>query len=148
MLSSTLLRLFQSLEECPDYLYDVGFQVDLTEQPNVILPKLRDGSYMVNYSSQTGFSTTDGSLLGGSALGETSGAKKARISQRLISKELKMLLAGTDFIPSIPISTLTTVPPLAASSDKGDQSMAQPHSSRVLPRQEVFCTWRPVFAGC
>ena len=31
-----------------DVVYHVGFQVDLTEQPNVILPKLRDGSYMVN----------------------------------------------------------------------------------------------------
>jgi hypothetical protein len=31
--------------------HHVGFQVDLAEQPNAILQKLRDGSYIVNYSS-------------------------------------------------------------------------------------------------
>jgi PAS domain S-box-containing protein len=31
--------------------YHVGFQVDLTEQPHAILQTMRDGSYIVNYSS-------------------------------------------------------------------------------------------------
>lgn len=34
-----------------DIAYFVGFQVDLVEQPGAILEKMRDGSYMVNYSS-------------------------------------------------------------------------------------------------
>ncbi len=34
-------------------MYHVGFQVDLTEQPNAILEKLKDGSYIVNYPPQT-----------------------------------------------------------------------------------------------
>ncbi|KAG7448421.1 uncharacterized protein BT62DRAFT_705415 [Guyanagaster necrorhizus] len=32
-----------------EVVYHVGFQVDLTEQPNAILEKLKDGSYIVNY---------------------------------------------------------------------------------------------------
>ncbi|KAF4618243.1 hypothetical protein D9613_011686 [Agrocybe pediades] len=32
--------------------YHVGFQVDLTEQPNVILDKLREGSYVMDYAAQ------------------------------------------------------------------------------------------------
>jgi hypothetical protein len=32
-------------------IYHVGFQVDLTQQPNAILQRLKDGSYIVNYSS-------------------------------------------------------------------------------------------------
>ncbi|KAI0260724.1 hypothetical protein BC834DRAFT_898861 [Gloeopeniophorella convolvens] len=38
-------------EEQNDVVFHVGFQVDLTEQPNAILQKLKDGSYMVDYSS-------------------------------------------------------------------------------------------------
>ncbi|KAF8518376.1 hypothetical protein BU17DRAFT_24106, partial [Hysterangium stoloniferum] len=34
----------------------VGFQVDLAEQPGAILQKLRDGSYIVNYSATAGTS--------------------------------------------------------------------------------------------
>ncbi|EIW70466.1 hypothetical protein TREMEDRAFT_73480 [Tremella mesenterica DSM 1558] len=33
-----------------DIVYHVGFQVDLVEQPNVILRNMRDGSYQVNYT--------------------------------------------------------------------------------------------------
>ncbi|KAK0203876.1 blue light receptor [Desarmillaria ectypa] len=36
-----------------EVVYHVGFQVDLTEQPNAILEKLKDGSYIVNYPLQT-----------------------------------------------------------------------------------------------
>ncbi|KAI0761095.1 PAS domain-containing protein, partial [Irpex lacteus] len=50
-------------EEADEVVYQIGFQVDLTEQPNAILQKLRDGSYMVNYSRDTrtvpGTSRTD-----------------------------------------------------------------------------------------
>lgn len=38
-------------EEQNDVVFHVGFQVDLTEQPNAVLQKLRDGNYMVNYRS-------------------------------------------------------------------------------------------------
>lgn len=37
--------------ESGEITHCVGFQVDLAEQPNAILQKLRDGSYIVNYSS-------------------------------------------------------------------------------------------------
>ncbi|PFH49425.1 hypothetical protein AMATHDRAFT_116853, partial [Amanita thiersii Skay4041] len=106
-----------------EVVYHVGFQVDLTEQPNVILQKLRDGSYMVNYSAQAGLLNSP--VYGGSATSISSGAKKAQsIAQPLVSKDLKKLLADTDFVSSIPISSSTTVPqPLSASSaEKADQS--------------------------
>ncbi|VDC00293.1 unnamed protein product [Peniophora sp. CBMAI 1063] len=37
-------------DEQDEVVYHVGFQVDLTEQPNAILERLRNGTYMVNYS--------------------------------------------------------------------------------------------------
>lgn len=37
--------------ESGEITHCVGFQVDLAEQPNAIMEKLRDGSYIVNYSS-------------------------------------------------------------------------------------------------
>nr|CAG8443794.1 483_t:CDS:10 [Entrophospora candida] len=36
--------------ESDDIAYFVGFQVDLVEQPNAILEKMKDGTYVVNYS--------------------------------------------------------------------------------------------------
>ncbi|KAJ1911686.1 hypothetical protein IWQ60_010023 [Tieghemiomyces parasiticus] len=36
--------------ETDEITYFVGFQVDLVEQPNAILEKMKDGSYIVNYS--------------------------------------------------------------------------------------------------
>ncbi|RKP40006.1 PAS domain-containing protein [Dimargaris cristalligena] len=36
--------------ETNEITYFVGFQVDLVEQPNAILEKMKDGSYIVNYS--------------------------------------------------------------------------------------------------
>lgn len=105
-----------------EVVYHVGFQVDLTEQPNVILQKLRDGSYMVNYSAPMGFSNVNGLLLGGSALGTTSGAKKVQIAQPLISKELKKMLEDPDFVRSIPISNSTTVPPAVTSTTSADKA--------------------------
>lgn len=43
-------------DDTDDVSYFVGFQVDLAEQPNAILQKLRDGSYMVDYSRRAPFS--------------------------------------------------------------------------------------------
>ena len=39
-------------EEADDVVYHVGFQVDLTEQPKSILSRLKDGTYVVNYSDK------------------------------------------------------------------------------------------------
>lgn len=42
-----------SPEEVDDVVYHIGFQVDLTEQPKSILSKLKDGTYVVNYSDKS-----------------------------------------------------------------------------------------------
>lgn len=53
-LLSSLVRLTSlSIPICWDteeIAYFVGFQVDLVDQPNAILDRMRDGSYIVNYS--------------------------------------------------------------------------------------------------
>lgn len=43
--------LYNGPDEQDEVVYHVGFQVDLTEQPNAILERLRDGTYKVNYST-------------------------------------------------------------------------------------------------
>ncbi|KZT64653.1 hypothetical protein DAEQUDRAFT_600045 [Daedalea quercina L-15889] len=45
-----------SADDQDEVAYYVGFQVDLAEQPSAILQKLRDGSYMVDYSRRAPFS--------------------------------------------------------------------------------------------
>ncbi|KAF8155425.1 hypothetical protein B0H34DRAFT_624907, partial [Crassisporium funariophilum] len=102
-----------------DVVYQVGFQVDLSEQPNAILEKLRDGSYIVNYSAGSGVPSFGGMqqqerrvLQQGSSTATTGGRerKSAAIPTVVISKELKRILADPAFLRSIPITTSTTVP--------------------------------------
>lgn len=40
-----------NFDEQGDVVYQIGFQVDLSEQPNAILEKLRHDSYVVDYTS-------------------------------------------------------------------------------------------------
>ncbi|KAH7918646.1 hypothetical protein BV22DRAFT_1024249 [Leucogyrophana mollusca] len=87
-------------EEADDVVYHVGFQVDLTEQPNAILQKLRDGSYIVNYSATSSIP----SML--------SMPRDRRINSppsSVLSKELKSLIADTKFTSSVPLSTAANV---------------------------------------
>ncbi|TFY63930.1 hypothetical protein EVG20_g6130 [Dentipellis fragilis] len=87
-------------EEADDVVYHVGFQVDLSEQPNAILQKLRDGSYMVNYSSNyvgalpmAGYSSRD--------------RRNKAYSTNALSKTLRNLLEDETFIPSVSAPPLT-----------------------------------------
>ena len=85
-------------EEADEVVYQIGFQVDLTEQPNAILQKLRDGSYMVNYSREAA------SLSGGS---KPDWRNNPSIASG-VSKSLRALLNSDDFLPSLPFSLSTT----------------------------------------
>ena len=85
-------------EEADEVVYHVGFQVDLTEQPNAILQKLRDGSYMVNYSNNVAYPAPSSSKDWRSNPSSMVG----------ISKQLRALLNDQDFIQSIPLSISTT----------------------------------------
>ncbi|KAJ3564533.1 hypothetical protein NP233_g8233 [Leucocoprinus birnbaumii] len=96
-----------------DVVYHVGFQVDLTEQPNAILEKLRDGSYIVDYGAQSRSQYPQPTGLG---LHNVKDRKSQAIPSTRMSRELKKLLADPAFISSIPITTLTTIPPSQPSS--------------------------------
>jgi PAS domain S-box-containing protein len=84
-------------DEQDDYVYHVGFQVDLTEQPNAILQRLRDGSYIVNYSMGNGPGSVPALALRDRKMhGGHHGPR---------SKELQGLLADPNFLATIPITS-------------------------------------------
>ncbi|THH17372.1 hypothetical protein EW146_g3427 [Bondarzewia mesenterica] len=83
-----------SPEENEEVIYHVGFQVDLTEQPNAILRKLRDGSYMVNYSANLAIPST----------GMVSHARERRhnaYALNAVSQDLKVLLNDEAFLEAV-----------------------------------------------
>ena len=84
-------------DEADDVVYHIGFQVDLTEQPKSILSKLKDGTYVVNYSDKS--------------LNLPSGAPRdwrtSSLSMRGMSKDLRALLADPAFSASFHLSTST-----------------------------------------
>ncbi|KAI0031856.1 hypothetical protein K488DRAFT_51137 [Vararia minispora EC-137] len=79
-------------EEQDQVAYHVGFQVDLTKQPNAILSNLRDGTYMVNYSSQS-------SISGPSPLSARD--RKNRAYSLSISQDMLDMLNDSPFLSSI-----------------------------------------------
>ncbi|KAF9239897.1 hypothetical protein BU15DRAFT_46272 [Melanogaster broomeanus] len=88
-------------EEVDEVVYHVGFQVNLTEQPNHILEKLRDGSNCVNYSMR--------GISGDLVLTGLGQGKHGHMMSVAVSKELRNLIADTTFTDSVPISTGTNV---------------------------------------
>ncbi|KAH8073796.1 PAS domain-containing protein, partial [Cristinia sonorae] len=91
-------------QEVDEYVYHVGFQVDLTEQPNVILNKLRDGSYAVNYSAQSIVTQQSNPPPPLASRDWRSNAS----AMPGTSKELKALLTDTTFVNSLPLQTQGT----------------------------------------
>jgi PAS domain S-box-containing protein len=83
--------------EAEDVVYQVGFQVDLTEQPNAILQKLRDGSYMVNYANNMSYPP---------ATQKDTKTNAPTITG--VSKQFRNALNNQDFVSSIPIHASTT----------------------------------------
>lgn len=105
-------------EEADEVVYQVGFQVDLTEQPNAILQKLRDGSYIVNYS--TGATTAPSLVI------PLRDRRFSSHSSDAVSKDLRALLAEPSFLKSIPLSKSTTA---SSTIDKGD---SPPEGNKLL----------------
>ncbi|KAJ3847807.1 photoreceptor A [Lentinula lateritia] len=94
-------------------IYHVGFQVDLTEQPNAILEKLKDGSYIANFAANNPLTINPPSISfqGGGNLG--SGAmhslisrdrKMHSISAPVITSEFKAMIEDSNFVSNHPIS--------------------------------------------
>nr|AHB37085.1 white collar 1-like protein [Ganoderma lucidum] len=86
-----------SPEEADDVVYHIGFQVDLTEQPKSILSKLKDGTYVVNYSDKPV----------PSAHIPTRDWRTSSMTMRGLSKDLRALLADSAFTSSFKLSTST-----------------------------------------
>ena len=74
--------------------YFVGFQVDLAEQPNAILQKLRDGSYIVDYSRRPPFSAP--------SVPVQRNWRTASAAMAGASSELHSLLADPSFLDAFP----------------------------------------------
>ncbi|OAX36350.1 hypothetical protein K503DRAFT_695282 [Rhizopogon vinicolor AM-OR11-026] len=100
-------------EEADEVVYHVGFQVDLTEQPNAILQKLRDGSYIVNYSI-----TANGSVP--TPLGPPARGRLPLPSNSVLSKDLRSLMTDAKFTSSVPLSTSVNISPSSLTPDKPD----------------------------
>ncbi|KAI0739224.1 PAS domain-containing protein, partial [Daedaleopsis nitida] len=86
-----------SPDEADDVVYHIGFQVDLTEQPKSILSKLKDGSYVVNYSDKP-FPVPPPS---------SRDWRSSSLAMRGTSKDLRSLLSDPAFIASFHLSTTT-----------------------------------------
>ena len=91
-------------EEADEVVYHVGFQVDLTEQPNAILQSMWDGSYIVNYGA-------------GAPAVPSLPAPPPRERKVIISKDLQALLYPA-FVNSLPISTSAIAPTFENTLDK------------------------------
>jgi PAS domain-containing protein len=100
-------------EEADEVAYHVGFQVDITEQPNAILQKLRDGSYIVNYTVGAGVPVP-------SPHGPPSRGRLALPSSSVLSKDLRSLITDAKFTSSVPLSTSVNIPPSTTAPDKPD----------------------------
>ena len=94
-------------EEADEVIYHVGFQVDLTEQPNAILRQLWNGSYIVNYGA---VAPAIPSLP----------APPPHEHRAIISKNFQALLSDPAFINLLPISTSTIAPTSENTHDKSN----------------------------
>lgn len=127
-----------------DVVFQVGFQVDLTEQPSMILEKLKNGSYLVDYSTQNLFQgkSNAGPLIGiggltGLGAGGGPGTRERRttlIPKITISKQMKRLLNDPGFVRSIHIThsmlnQATPAPPPSSTSSPSTTTTSTGESS-------------------
>lgn len=105
-------------DDTDDVSYFVGFQVDLAEQPNAILQKLRDGSYMVDYSRRAPFSAP--------SVPVQRNWRTASAAMAGASSELHNLLSEPSFFDSFPFA-------LPGSSGSGVVLSSAPTTTVPLP---------------
>jgi len=106
-------------EEQNDVAFHVGFQVDLTEQPNTVLEKLRDGSYMTNNSYLTAPNTPGRDR------------RNPNYVFNAVSEELRGLLCDPTFVSSIS-------PPTSSAEDVESQERNNPLSLLLLNAMPDF----------
>ncbi|GLB43253.1 putative PAS domain containing protein [Lyophyllum shimeji] len=96
--------------ELNDIVYHVGFQVYLTEQPNVILERLRVGTYQQHEQDQ--HPSGPAAIFPSPAHTEAplTHRKVYTVPQVTMSPTLTSLLDSQTFLDSLPVSTSTTAP--------------------------------------
>ncbi|KAF8176064.1 hypothetical protein BJ912DRAFT_1133663 [Pholiota molesta] len=122
--------------EREEAVYQVGFQVDLTEQPNAILEKLRDGSYLVNYASVPGVQQRGAVVqvqVQAPPVAATARDRKANaIPPLVMSKDLRRMLADPAFLRSIPLTLTSTHPTPSTSSADDPAASGAGHALSLL----------------
>ena len=114
------------VDEHGEVAFHVGFQVDLSQQPDVILEKLRDGSYVVDYTHPPTRSTQQQQQQQQSSRPSVARERRQNtIPHVVVSKELKRLLVDPPFLRSLPITTSTTLQSSSSVSTVDDTSMTQ-----------------------
>jgi PAS domain S-box-containing protein len=92
-------------EEADQIAYHIGFQIDLSVQPDAILRKLEDGSYVSDNASQNVFPSM-GALA--PPVRDRRLVSMTSSSVVAVSKPLRILLANDKFVKSVPF---TPMPP-------------------------------------
>jgi len=96
-------------QEADQVAYHIGFQIDLSVQPDAILRKLQDGSYVTDNGNQNIFQPSMSAL--------TQPIRDRRFSSMTsssvipVSKSLRVLLANDRFIKSIPFTPMPSNSP-------------------------------------
>lgn len=114
-----------NIDEQGEVVFQVGFQVDLSAQPNAILEKLRDGSYVVDYAHPPRPTQQHQHQQHQFKPPVPRERKVTAIPPVVISKELKRLLVDPTFLRSLPITTSTTLQSSTSVSTIEDPSITQ-----------------------
>ena len=113
-----------------EVVFQVGFQVNLREQPNAILEKSKHGSYVIDYANSLTRPTQQQQDQHQQSRPAVSRERKSNhIPPAVISKELKRLLIDPAFLGSLPITTSTIQSPSPVSTTE-DPSI--PHLLHLL----------------
>jgi len=112
-------------EEQNDVAFHVGFQVDLTAQPNAILQKLRDGNYMLNHNSCLAVPNSN------SPSHSFRDRRNHNYALNAVSEELRGLLSDPSFISSIS-------PPTSSAEEAESQAGNHPLSVLLLNAMPDF----------
>ena len=95
--------------EADQVAYHIGFQIDLSVQPDAILRKLEDGSYVTDNGNQHVFQPSMGAL--SQPLRDRRIGSMTSPSVIPVSKSLRVLLANEKFIKSIPFTPIPSSNP-------------------------------------